>query len=78
MNTGDFFDDIVVDPEVQGGTPVIRGTRVPIAVLLESMAAGDEATAIATAYEVSIEQVRAALRYAAHIIRSERYVALSR
>ncbi len=31
---------IVRDPEIQGGTPVFNGTRVPVAVLLDYLADG--------------------------------------
>lgn len=31
---------IVSDPEILGGTPVFRGTRVPVAALLDNLAAG--------------------------------------
>ncbi len=35
-------DSIVqVDPEILGGTPVFRGTRVPVKNLLDYLAAGD-------------------------------------
>ena len=32
---------IQVDPEILGGTPVFRGTRVPVKNLLDYLAAGD-------------------------------------
>jgi uncharacterized protein (DUF433 family) len=32
---------VQVDPEVLGGTPVFRGTRVPVKNLLDYLAAGD-------------------------------------
>jgi uncharacterized protein (DUF433 family) len=36
------LDSIVqVDPEILGGTPVFRGTRVPVKTLLDYLAAGD-------------------------------------
>jgi uncharacterized protein (DUF433 family) len=31
---------IVVDPDVMSGTPVFRGTRVPVAVLFDNLADG--------------------------------------
>ena len=74
----DLAEAIVVDPEVQGGTPVVSGTRVPVAALIEAMAAGDSPSDVAAAYELTVEQVQDALRYAAYVIRSERYVALPR
>ena len=36
------LDSVVkIDPEVLGGTPVFRGTRVPVKNLLDYLAAGD-------------------------------------
>lgn len=32
---------IVRDPEILGGCPVFRGTRVPVRVFIESLEAGD-------------------------------------
>jgi uncharacterized protein (DUF433 family) len=31
----------VIDPEILGGTPVFRGTRVPIRVLFQHLEAGE-------------------------------------
>lgn len=36
----ELSDLIVSDPEVMGGTPCFRGTRVPVALLFENVAAG--------------------------------------
>ena len=33
--------NIVRDPEILNGTPIFKGTRVPIRVLIESFEAGD-------------------------------------
>ena len=35
-----MHDRIVIDPAMQHGTPVIRGTRVPVARLLGGLAGG--------------------------------------
>lgn len=32
---------IVVDPEIHSGTPVFRGTRVPVKTLFDHLEAGD-------------------------------------
>jgi uncharacterized protein (DUF433 family) len=68
--------EIVVDPRVQGGQPVIKGTRVPVAVLTGAVAAGDPVEEVAADYGVSVTQVRAALAYAADLVSSERIIAL--
>jgi uncharacterized protein (DUF433 family) len=39
MKTGN--DVIEVQPDVLGGTPVFRGTRVPVKTLIDSLEAGD-------------------------------------
>ena len=62
---------ITVDPQVRFGQPVIKGTRVPVAVILDEMAAGTTLEDIAREYGVTREDVRAVLRYAAEIITGE-------
>lgn len=62
---------ITVDPAVRFGRPVIKGTRVPIDVVLGQLAGGLTVDAVAEAYGVTREAVFAALRYAAERIASE-------
>ena len=64
-------DRIVIDPEIQHGKPVIRGTRVPVARIVGGMAGGMTKEEIMREYEVSEEDVRAALGYAAQLIEGE-------
>lgn len=73
-----WVDQIAIDAGIQGGTPVVRGTGVPIVVILEAVAAGDSIADVADAYRLSQEQVHVALGYAAYVIRSERSIALPR
>jgi uncharacterized protein (DUF433 family) len=73
-----WSETIVIDPEIQGGAPVVRGTRVPVSVLVEAVAAGDTVDEAASAYRVTVDQVRAALGYAAELVRGERTIALRR
>ena len=54
------------NPAVCGGQLVIRGTRVPVRTLLASMAEGDDAETIRTAFPtVSEEALRAVIAFAA-------------
>jgi len=64
-------DRIVIDPEIQHGKPVIRGTRVPIARILGGLAGGMTTAEVMREYEVSEEDVLAVLSYATE--RRERY-----
>ncbi len=58
---------IVIDPEIQHGKPVIRGTRVPVARILGGLAGGMTTEDIMREYEVSNLDVLAALSYAAEL-----------
>lgn len=40
MANDDLLDRVTVDPAVCHGQPCIRGTRVPITVILDALAAG--------------------------------------
>ncbi|HEX7593536.1 MAG TPA: DUF433 domain-containing protein [Anaerolineae bacterium] len=64
-------DRIVIDPQVQHGKPVIRGTRVPVARIVGGLAGGMTKEEIIHEYEISEEDVRAALNYATQLIESE-------
>ena len=57
---------ITVDPAVCSGQPCIRGLRIPAALVLKHLAAGESAEDVVAAYpELEIEDVRACLQYAA-------------
>jgi uncharacterized protein (DUF433 family) len=64
-------DRIVIDPEIQHGKPVVRGTRVPVTRIVGGLAGGMTEEEIKREYDVSAEDVRAALAYAAQLIESE-------
>jgi len=58
-------DRIELDPKICNGKPVIRGTRIPVTVILEQIAEGDAWDSILTGYpELSKEDIHAALLYA--------------
>ena len=53
---------IVSDPDVMGGTPVFRGTRVPVQTLVDYLEAGDSISEFLKGFPtVSREQVVAVL-----------------
>lgn len=66
-----LIDRIVIDPEIQHGKPVIRGTRVPVARIVGGLAGGMTQAEIIREYEITAEDVRAALAYAAELIETE-------
>ena len=62
---------IVVDPKIAHGKPIIRGTRVPVAVILGALAGGMQIDETAQEYGISQENVRAAIGYAVRIVSQE-------
>jgi uncharacterized protein (DUF433 family) len=69
---------IIVDSRMRFGRPVIKGTRVPVAVVLDEMAAGTHPDDIACEYGITGEDIRAVLRYAAEVIAGEELKVASR
>lgn len=58
-------DRIEIDPRVCGGRPIIKGTRIPVATLIDQLAAGDTWDSLIDGYpELSRDDIEAALRYA--------------
>ena len=55
---------VVIEPEIQRGKPVIRGTRVPISRIIGGLAGGMTKEDIIQEYEVTEEDIWAALNYA--------------
>ena len=59
---------IVIDPKIQHGKPVIRGTRVPIARIVGGLAGGMTFDEVQAEYEVTLEDIRAALEFANELV----------
>ena len=62
-------DRIVIDPAIHHGDPCITGTRVPVSVIVGSIADGDSIPEVLAAYpHLTAEDVQAALRFAAEAV----------
>ena len=62
------LDRITVDPGLMLGQPVIAGTRLPVYVIVQAIAAGDGPKELLEAYPfLTAEDVEAALNFAAHL-----------
>lgn len=61
----ELLSRVVIDPEIQGGRPVIRGTRVPVARIVGALSAGADFAELQEDYGVQEADIRAALAYAA-------------
>ncbi len=62
---------ITVDEQVRFGRPVIQGTRVPVELVVDKLAGGMTVEEVAEEYELTREDVFAALAYAARVIADE-------
>jgi uncharacterized protein (DUF433 family) len=62
---------IIIDPEIQGGKPVIKGTRIPVDLVLGKIAGGMTIEKLTKEYGLKREDIFAALKYAAQIIKEE-------
>ncbi len=62
---------IEMSGDILKGKPVIKGTRVPVEIILRSLAQGMNTEDICKGYEISEEDIRAAILYAQKIIESE-------
>ena len=60
-----LVERIELNPRVCDGKPVIRGTRIPVTVIIEQIAAGETWDALLAGYpELKREDIQAALLYA--------------
>ena len=60
-----LMDRIELNPRVCDGKPVIKGTRIPVTVILEQIADGETWDALLTGYpELKKADIQAALLYA--------------
>ncbi len=69
-------DRIVIDAEIQGGKPVIKGTRVPVQVVVGGLAKGMTVAQVCDEYDLTEQDVRAALSYATEVLAEETVHAL--
>jgi uncharacterized protein (DUF433 family) len=68
---------VIVDPAVQHGKPVIEGTRVPVARVLGELAGGMSFEELMQEYGLTLEQIHAALQFAAELIEAEQFYPLA-
>ena len=63
-----WSERITVDPEVLGGKPAIRGTRLAVEFVLELLAAGESETEILDQYPgLTKADILACLAYASYL-----------
>lgn len=73
MNMQQIIENrIVIDPQIMVGKPVIKGTRIPVELIVRMIAQGIPEQEILEEYpRLEKEDIRAALTYAAMLVSSE-------
>jgi uncharacterized protein (DUF433 family) len=59
---------VTIDPAICHGKPVIRGTRTPVSVVVGSLAGGMSFEEVQREYDLTIEDIRAALKFAGELV----------
>jgi uncharacterized protein (DUF433 family) len=65
--------NIVLDPAIGHGKPVIRGTRVPVTVVIGSLASGMTFEEIEYEYDLTVDDIRAALKFVGELAEQESF-----
>ena len=74
-----YRERIVINPEILGGKPLIKGTRLSVEFILELLASGMTQAEILEDYpHITEEDLRAVLEYAAHALKNDIYIPLGK
>ena len=65
------MERVIIDSEIMHGKPVIKGTRVPLDVVLGSLIGGMSYEEIESEYGIKKEDIVAAIEYAAKFVLGE-------
>ena len=67
-----FPELIAARGDVMMGKPCLKGTRIPVYLILEKLAAGETSEIILAAYpQLRLEHIRASLEYASRLAADE-------
>jgi len=66
-------DRIVIDPKICHGKSVIRGTRTSVALIVGSLAGGMTFEDVQREYSLSVEDVRAAVKFAGELVDKQQH-----
>jgi len=67
------LNGIVIDPAICHGKPVVAGTRVPVTVVVGSLAGGMTMEEVQREYDLTADDIRAALRYVGELAEQESF-----
>jgi uncharacterized protein (DUF433 family) len=73
--TNGMSDRIEINPEIHNGQPCIKGTRVPVTRILAEVAEGTSFEDIQQQYDVTTEDIRAAVAFANELVEQQAFIA---
>ena len=77
MPRENWREHIVIDSYIHHGVPCIKGTCVPVSVLVGSLADGDSVNDLLAAYpHLTEEDIHAALKFAAEAVNNTDFIPL--
>jgi uncharacterized protein (DUF433 family) len=69
---------ITINPEICHGQPCFKGTRIMVYLVLELLEAGETFDEVLRVYpSLTVDSIKAALHFAAELIKTEEYSALT-
>ena len=75
----ELLSRVEVNPRIMFGKPVIKGTRLPVNIILEKLAYGYTEEELIEEYPfLSVEDIKAAILYAARVISMEEEIAIAK
>ncbi len=67
-----YADRIIQDPAILVGKPVVKGTRIPVELVLKHLAQNPDLDELFAAYpRLTVEDVKAVLAYAGAVVEGE-------
>jgi uncharacterized protein (DUF433 family) len=76
-DAGNMEGQVVIDPGICHGKPVVRGTRMPVSLIVGSLAGGMGFEDVEREYGLTQSQIRAALKFAGELVEQEEHHALA-
>jgi uncharacterized protein (DUF433 family) len=64
---------IVIDPAIVHGKPIIRGTRLPVSIVVGSLAGGMTFEEVQREYDITADDIRAALKFVVDLAEQESF-----
>ena len=64
---------VIIDSEIHHGRPVIRGMRLPVTIVVGSLAGGMSFAEIEREYDITADDIRDALRFVMELAQGSFY-----